>query len=1350
MVELNDCSGEECSLSSARSGASPRFSIFKWFKRWPKPQDNPITSINNGEESVFSSSDSIDTFYSTATVRSFAFQASPPGAPIHQIDIKSQDPTKVGPFGDGAVRIIEKDASKLTLNVATTLPANVLRRRDITARYSLQTCTGAFGSCGNISHQRTSIKRGEERGNVRRVHVRGKRRAPNPPGRPRSLCEVQGSGILGAGKRKRRPAPKPPVHLVKKRDIGMDGERSQGTGQSIFGEGEGSRGSDCGAESKIIEGKVRSSDQEIPSVSTDTLVLRGGVLLPKKQVSSASGQVVGQSTAMPRPWYKRNVFEYSSVNKECSNNVAVVAAVDSSKGNEEGSIRHFFTRSDRTKERKRDIKRQSGLSILTNISELDKEAAAIVQEEQAKSRAAMLLEASRLGEIERRIDGNEGVVQDMVTSVMENSPRRGTRALISKFNAIGNITRVTVNTSFFAKRDGNKADPGEDWRRRRISEGSGGDKDLSKYFRSHREGGAAEKSSPKFGRDTRRALNAERTAFFTSHLGEGQRTTTTSTTTTTTTTTRDSLKSGKSCPVMDVSNRLSALQDIIKKHSSPISPRSSTSSIGTPRDDENSSGSFSNSPKLDGSGVTEHRDTRTEKFDEVKTSAEVIQREFSQIFEEIDRQLSTSKLKLEQRRLVDGRNFKNSDSSNQVSKVLDILVEAENLRKSERQERKDKFERTIATSEDKVVDLKEMLKEMKHSLPKRPKPKRTEELKAIPSTSRLLEPVKVMAPPVLQMAPKSPKIERQKVSFGVQTSGNLRRVDTPRREVEKRPSGLNGKTFHLMRPREFAAIEAIMTMNNNQEENTYANVVEQSIYANAMVLPSRTHQEVGPHRKTRSTPPPHIQLLGSTADRLLIQLEEAVASKNHLQTTGFAKELTKLEMPCPDVFNVNMFIEDRLAQQGPIPLQLPVTMRIGELKDKISQEFEIPPNLQRWIIAKKSADDDNSTLQELDAKEGLPIFLYLAAPVLQIDNETVPAVVALEDDKIKEIQEEVDMPIVEESSDDEEAHVIPEIVTMDNLAIPGTSKIHDEPVEDDNDVEKQEEKIAAIEIEPGNEKTEAKGEIILSHTDTDCNGEGAVGIIESAKMEYSELMMLEKCGLVPNINTIECPICFITYGPLEGVVLRDCLHTFCRACIENTIKHCTEAEIKCPYIDFEYTCESTLQEREIKALVSLDVYEQHLAKSISQAENNAGHNAFHCKTPDCPGWCIIDDDVNNFLCPVCDSTNCLTCRVIHNGKNCWEYQEDVRLFTDTDEGARRTAEMLRDMLDSGEAMTCPTCAVVIMKKWGCDWIRCSVCKTEICWVTRGPRWGPGGKGDTSGGCRCNPAGKCHPRCNYCH
>lgn len=39
-------------------------------------------------------------------------------------------------------------------------------------------------------------------------------------------------------------------------------------------------------------------------------------------------------------------------------------------------------------------------------------------------------------------------------------------------------------------------------------------------------------------------------------------------------------------------------------------------------------------------------------------------------------------------------------------------------------------------------------------------------------------------------------------------------------------------------------------------------------------------------------------------------------------------------------------------------------------------------------------------------------------------------------------------------------------------------------------------------------------------------------------------------------------------------------------------------------------------------------------------------------------------------------------------------------------------------------MHCPQCGIIVQKRDGCDWLRCTVCHTEICWVTRGPRWGP--------------------------
>ena len=49
----------------------------------------------------------------------------------------------------------------------------------------------------------------------------------------------------------------------------------------------------------------------------------------------------------------------------------------------------------------------------------------------------------------------------------------------------------------------------------------------------------------------------------------------------------------------------------------------------------------------------------------------------------------------------------------------------------------------------------------------------------------------------------------------------------------------------------------------------------------------------------------------------------------------------------------------------------------------------------------------------------------------------------------------------------------------------------------------------------------------------------------------------------------------------------------------------------------------------------------------------------------------------------------------------------------------------KDLIEKGEALNCPSCQVLLLKKWGCDWVRCTYCRTEICWVTRQLRWGPG-------------------------
>ncbi|KAL0107201.1 hypothetical protein PUN28_015610 [Cardiocondyla obscurior] len=1417
--------------ASLTRGGSGRFSLFKWFKRnrdstvekrrrtCARPDDDGVVRRRS---SLYSSVESVDTFCSTTTVRSFAFHTGTLGRyNVLSLDILKQA-AEVGPFAAGASKVYPGNKENNPLSAAAcTLPINVHSpRRDLTARYSLQPT--AFNSCGTFpTTEKDTSRRLDERSRLdgsarRRVHVKGKRRAPNPPCAAKILeVDVRETPTRSGNRRKRR-APRPP-------------QTASAEQSKLVTDGGG------------MDTEERKDAGERQSISNDTLILQGGMLLSKKEVrggskiakndndAAASGATILQdraqspvgtlNAAMPRPWYKRSVFEHSrdsgsskrgavfrgpATTSEMKEECIGTSACSSANYSIDASLSrlNFFHRGERlSDDRKRqEVKRKSGLSILTNISELDKEAAAIVQEEQARTRASMLLKTSKFAdEFDRRGDVNEELVQDMVTSTIENSsPRRGTRALISKFNAISNITKVTVNANFFAKRDqasykldreakGSRFEEIGDWRNQRFSmqqdlgQSVRVDKDISRYFlpqqRSSKNRAEPTRADVKSmdikiasGREQNDQLMKDassRIAFLQSQLAANR--------------TNESLTAQKDAAISE--DKIRSRQEIAKemKNKAEQSPRLNN--------ETRRKFLFSRARNL-----SEGTESALDPFRE---KAEGVQKEFSDIFDEIDRQLRSREFKLVERKpaaefnSIGGKVPENEAVSNKVAKVLDILVEAEKdgktrsmiqpersmedkgtsrLIDSNQKAKSGKAKLTaLNTVEDPITtDLKEMLKEMKHSLPKRPKSKKimsndgnvlskVEKRSPVPANKTSYV-ASVTATKTTVTSSNDYETDKQKVSSSAQTSGNIRRLNQPSTSGEQpstsgwkhedvlyktsgKGSALVKNTFQLIRPRDFAEIEAMKTTNEVYKGNTYANVIEPSMYANTHVPPISSKQRPDPTTSeniTQSNQPEkqfditndsrnmlHNDELISEDDnstaknmntlainRLLRKLEGAIASGHHQQAAGLAKELARLKIHCSVIrqrsaaclkdqsIKVNMYIEDKLAHQGPIPLQLPTRMTVAELKTKIHTEFEIPTNVQRWIIGKNLADHDEATLDELNAVDGLPVFLYLVAPELHADNTA-------------------------QTNKPQSAEKILELPPQD-LSIEASQTVEKE--------EKIQEDDKTLTIDEHQQET----------TEAD--------VPEDVKIaRYEELISLENWDVIPNSEPIECPICFVTYGPREGVILRDCLHMFCRPCIVNTIAYCEEAEVKCPYRDPDYTCESTLQEREIKALVEPEVYQQHLAKSIAQAENNAGNKAFHCKTPDCPGWCIYDDDVNNFLCPVCGANNCLTCQVVHTGKNCRQYQQELQLSKETDQESKRTAAMLKEMVDRGEALACPTCAVVLMKKWGCDWLVCSMCKTEICWVTRGPRWGPGGKGDTSGGCKCGENGvKCHPRCNYCH
>lgn len=146
------------------------------------------------------------------------------------------------------------------------------------------------------------------------------------------------------------------------------------------------------------------------------------------------------------------------------------------------------------------------------------------------------------------------------------------------------------------------------------------------------------------------------------------------------------------------------------------------------------------------------------------------------------------------------------------------------------------------------------------------------------------------------------------------------------------------------------------------------------------------------------------------------------------------------------------------------------------------------------------------------------------------------------------------------------------------------------------------------------------------------------------KSEYEELLTLEEGELIESYEDFECPICLAPYGIGEGFMLRECLHVFCKQCLSYTITNSDVPQIKCPYMDDDYSCDQFLQDREIRSAITKEEYEKYLTMGLKMAENLI-KESYHCLTVDCDGWWINEEEANAVQCPVCGIQNCLNCNV---------------------------------------------------------------------------------------------------------
>ncbi|KYO41032.1 ranBP-type and C3HC4-type zinc finger-containing protein 1 isoform A [Alligator mississippiensis] len=478
------------------------------------------------------------------------------------------------------------------------------------------------------------------------------------------------------------------------------------------------------------------------------------------------------------------------------------------------------------------------------------------------------------------------------------------------------------------------------------------------------------------------------------------------------------------------------------------------------------------------------------------------------------------------------------------------------------------------------------------------------------------------------------------------------------------------------------------------------------------------------------------------AEELAQRLAEAIESGDQVLACQCAGKLAELavsmsvrlkEQAYPQQ-EIRLWVGVEDAQMHTVPIHLRVRphMTLASLKDMVFAQYGFPPSVQRWVIGQRLPQDQETLHYNGIQRDGDCAFLYLLSarqaqlgrdpalplhpPDLGLGNQVLQA---------RGGPEQVDAaprvtqagPDVEEPSWGEAAAlpkppqvgwVCPRCTYVNKPTRPGCELCCQERPEGYCVPDGYQPDAAEQARLRGEEEALQQYQQVKE---------------QQQKENYEQLLQLDGQSLVPADAAIECPICLGIVPPGEGVTLRECLHAFCRDCLKGTILNSPEPEVPCPYIDKNYSCMGQLLEREIKALLSPEEYERFLDLGVSIAETRSPCS-YHCKTADCRGWCFFEDDVNEFSCPVCLKVNCLLCQAIHENMNCKEYQDDLQARAENDQAARQTSEMLTMMVQRGEAMHCPSCRIVVQKKDGCDWIRCTVCHTEICWVTKGPRWGP--------------------------
>lgn len=78
--------------------------------------------------------------------------------------------------------------------------------------------------------------------------------------------------------------------------------------------------------------------------------------------------------------------------------------------------------------------------------------------------------------------------------------------------------------------------------------------------------------------------------------------------------------------------------------------------------------------------------------------------------------------------------------------------------------------------------------------------------------------------------------------------------------------------------------------------------------------------------------------------------------------------------------SIEIYIEDKISHRGPFSLTVIQSQTVAALKQDVFRKFQIPVEVQRWILGNVLVLDDQCKLEEFRIAAGSSVFLYLVSP----------------------------------------------------------------------------------------------------------------------------------------------------------------------------------------------------------------------------------------------------------------------------------------------------------------------------------------------------------------------------------